>query len=389
MISKKKVRLLCLLAAAAVLFCFTACKHKTEELPQLEQAPEHIEVPEDTVEDMPQIQAVDPRGVGLAGYTMDNGPLCERRADDPSPTVIQGSEALPESFGRWWRVCVWDSAAQGYTVHYYDRSEGDTMLQLASTALSHLYGDDSGISVASAAVHKSFAIIDVALEENSAEAAALADEDAVRTLLNSVYTTFVSNNFYQCGFTLNGGKFALGGISLQDDGYGHYEDAPALYSLPAAPGAYSAIRAQFPYPYGNGIPRVEAPYEKNDINHIREYSQIYSLLYYARDVGEYASPEAIDAEKIIAGGLSLAPDTYDCAMQPENFPLYPLNEFLLDPLAAAVNDFQFTPEEWVAAAAKQLWGPNLTVHTQALATNTSTMRQRASTPRPTAAADSA
>ena len=324
----------------------------------------------DMVEEEPStITAVDVKSIGLVGAIEENKALLPKASDDTSPTIIEGSQASPEAFSDLLRVCILNSDFSGYMVHYYNRSVGDSMMQLAQTTLGHFFKTDKGINIGSAKAEKGFAIIDIALEEGSEAAGVLADKTMVEALLNSLYTTFASNNFYLCGFTLNGRQFDLGGVTLPDDGYGHYENAPVLFNQPISAEEFAAIRAALPYPYPTGLPKQTAPYEKDDINHIEEYSRIYSLLYYTGDLGEYSSPEELDESDKIAAGLKLSPDTYNCSTQPELYPLYPADTYFLEPLVASVNDFQFTPEEWVEEAVKQLWGPNTSVSHQSLGDN--------------------
>ncbi len=297
----------------------------------------------------------DPLDVGVLGHTQDNGALIFQPLE--TDVAISQLEILPENMGKQLRVCVYDPKQQGYMVHYYDRTEQDTVGQLAQTTLGYLYQPEDGIQVASVQVEKNFGIIDLSLTSDSAAAQALTDQTAVEALLNSIGCTALKNGLSNVGFLLNGQGFSLGGITLEDDGYGRYQPAD-LYSQPITAQDFAGLRACLPYPGSRPTP---SPFLSSNQSVLEEYPQLYTLIYYAGDTGAYDSPDQLDNQHKLAAGRLMAPDNCSVTEEGAEYPLYPADDSFLEPLLNSIEDFQFTPQEWVEQAAQTIWGPDLSL----------------------------
>ena len=90
-------------------------------------------------------------------------------------------------------------------------------------------------------------MVDLALTPDSPAAQALTGEEAVTALLNSLACTLRENGLYSVGFTLDGAGFSLGGVTLEDDGWGSYEPEP-LYNQPLTGEDFARLRALLPWP---------------------------------------------------------------------------------------------------------------------------------------------
>lgn len=88
--------------------------------------------------------------------------------------------------GKCWRVCVYDSARQGYTLTRYPAAGNETAGQLAQAALDALYPQGEGIALNGIRVERGFAVVDLTLTPDSPAAQALTDGEAVTALLNSL-----------------------------------------------------------------------------------------------------------------------------------------------------------------------------------------------------------
>ena len=227
-------RLTALALAAALLL--SGCSLSSERR-------EKSSVPESSA---PVSEPFDPLAVGLLGHTDSDSLLGTKPLGEDVPLT----EALyrPDGLeGQMLRVCVYDSARQGYTLTRYPAAGNETAGQLAQAVLSALYPDGEGIALAGLKIQKGFAVVDLTLTPDSPAAQALTGEEAVTALLNSLACTLRENGLYSVGFTLDGAGFSLGGVTLEDDGWGSYEPEP-LYNRPLTKEDFARLRALLPWP---------------------------------------------------------------------------------------------------------------------------------------------
>ena len=297
--------------------------------------------------DAEYIASIDVKGIGVLGYVDNKGTL-------PSHTVTL-SENLSDvnSFMfKKLRVCEFDAQNNGYIVHYYDYTESDDALSLALAVESIV--KDSGLKVNTARVEKSFVIVDLI---PTGEAV---DNTKVKELLESIACTNDTNGYYLTGFTLSGGQFDFGGITLENDGYGKYDFEP-LFNQPITTAELSAMRNLLEYPFADGIPiydgigtSVAFADDVTDKN-----VELASLIYYTAECGEYSDFSQLSNRYSAAMGIYMVPDTYDCMMAPEKWSeivIDPYDYTHLKPLMTVISDFEFVTKEWVELAVKQLWG---------------------------------
>lgn len=332
-----------MLAAALILSGCSRSSQRTEE----------SSVPESS---SPVSESFDPMAVGLLGYTESDSPLTAQPLKEDLPLT----EALymPEGLaGEKLRICVFDSARQGYTLTRYPAAGDETTGQLARTALSSLYPEGEGISLAGVRVERGFAVLDLTLTPDSPAARALTEPEEVHALLNTLARTLLENGFYQVGFTLDGAGFSLGGVTLEDDGWGRYDPEP-LYNQPITPEDFTALRALLPWPGFRTY--SDSPLAAGDAA-METAPEFYTLLWLAGDQGAYADPSELDPKAVRTAALQATPDTYGCRNEPERWPLYPKDDDFLRPLSDSVQDSEFVPGEWVEAAARSIWGGEITV----------------------------
>ncbi len=299
----------------------------------------------------PISERFDPLAVGLLGHTDQQAPLSTQLLEEDLPLT----EALirPDGLeGQMLRVCVYDSAGQGYTLTRYPAAGGETAGQLAQAALSALYPDGEGIALAGLKMQKGFAVVDLTLTPDSPAARALSDEQAVTTLLNTLACTLLENDFYQVGFTLDGAGFSLGGVTLADDGWGKFDPAP-LYNQPIRQEDFAGLRALLPWPGFRAMDTLPLAAGEEAMKTAPEF---YTLLCLAEDQGAYADPSELDPKAVRSAALWATPDIDACREEPERWPLYPKDDDFLRPLSDAVRDSQFIPAEWVEATARAIWG---------------------------------
>lgn len=302
------------------------------------------------------LEPFDPMAVGLLGYTESESPLTARPLEGELP--LTEALYLPEGLaGEKLRICVYDSARQGYTLTRYPAAGGETAGQLARTALAALYPQGEGIDLAGVRVEKDFAVLDLALAPDSPAARSLTEPEAVSALLNTLACTLRENGFYQVGFTLDGAGFSLGGVTLEDDGWGRYDPEP-LYNQPITPEDFTALRALLPWP--GCKTNSDTPLAAGDAA-METAPEFYTLLWLAGDQGAYAAPSELDPKAVRSAALQATPDTYGCRNEPERWPLYPEDDSFLRPLSDSVKDSQFVPREWVEAAVRGIWGENVSV----------------------------
>ena len=352
--------LLCLLAASMLISCsrgeLPARGEEAGSSPSASSASSEESEPQDAPsEDTPK-KEFDPLALGVLGHTQGNGPLTAQPLEADS-TIADGLAVPAEQLGEQLRVCVYDPQGAGYVVHDYDWNQGDTVGQLIRTALDRLDLPLEGLELASVRVEKGFAASDFSLEEGSPAAQTLSDRESVETLLNTVSATLTGNGFYRAGFLLNGGAFSLGGVTLEDDGYGGW-DAPALWNQPISSEEFTQLRALIPCP---GF----RPLSESLLSHNREtaaeYPRLYELVARAGDTGPYQSPGELGDEAKRKAALGMTRDVYSFRYNPESSPLYPDDDRFLEPLIRTVGDESLTFQEWVEAAVEELWGPGTTV----------------------------
>lgn len=299
--------------------------------------------------DAEYLASIDVKGIGVLGY-VDNAGTLPKHAETLSEKISDVNSFMFKKL----RVCAYDAAKNGYVVHYYDYTEGDDALSLALAVETIVKG--SGLKVNSARVDKSFVVVDLV---PTGEAV---DNIKVKELLESIACTNDTNGYYLTGFTLSGGQFDFGGITLENDGYGLYEFEP-LFNQPITTAELSAMRNLLIYPFTDdiGIPMygentvafADGVTDKNE--------ELASLIYHAAGSGEYANfSQLSDADKASVA-ISMVPDTYDCMTVPEKWSEVVVNHYdyiYLKPLMTVVNDFEFVTKEWVELAVKQIWGEN-------------------------------
>lgn len=332
-----------MLAAALILSGCSRSSQRTEE----SSAPESSS---------PAPESFDPMAVGLLGYTEADSPLTAQPLEEDLP--LTEALYLPEGLaGEKLRICVYNSARQGYTLTRYPAAGDETTGQLARTALASLYPEGEGIGLAGVRVERGFAVLDLTLTPDSSAARALTEPEGVRALLNTLARTLLENGFYQVGFTLDGAGFSLGGVTLEDDGWGRYDPEP-LYNQPITPEDFTALRALLPWP--GFRTNSDSPLAAGD-EAMETAPEFYTLLWLAGDQGAYADPSELDPKAVRSAALQATPDTYGCRNEPERWPLYPEDDDFLRPLSDAVQDSEFVPREWVEAAARSIWGGEITV----------------------------
>lgn len=293
------------------------------------------------------LASIDVKGIGVLGYVDNAGTLPKH-----SVALAEKISDVNSFMFKKLRVCAFDAAKNGYVVHYYDYTEEDDALSLALAVETIVKG--SGLKVNTARVEKSFVVVDLVPTGEPA------DSVKVKELLESIACTNDTNGYYLTGFTLSGGQFDFGGITLENDGYGLYEFEP-LFNQPITIAELSAMRNLLIYPFTDeiGIPM----YGENTVAFADEVTdkneELASLIYHAAGSGEYADFSQLSDEDKAAVAISMIPDTYDCMSVPEKWSEVVVNAddyIYLKPLMTVVNDFEFVTKEWVELAVKQIWG---------------------------------
>ncbi len=291
--------------------------------------------------------AVDVKGIGVLGYVDDAGALIRH--------TTEGIEKLSEAnqfVYKKLRVCAFDAQKNGYVVHYYDYTQGDDVLNLALTVETIIKG--SGLKVNTARTERSFVVVDLVPTGEPV------DSVKVKEFLQSIACTNDTNGYYSTGFTLSGGQFDFGGITLENDGYGLYEFEP-LFNQPITSAELTAMRNLLIYPFtddigipiydGTGVGFADSVTDRN--------LELASLIYYTAECDEYADFSKLSDEDKASRAIFMVPDTYDCMNVPEKWSEVVINSYdyiYLKPLMTVVNDFEFITKEWVELAVKQLWG---------------------------------
>ncbi len=297
--------------------------------------------------DAEYLASIDVKGIGVLGYVDNAGTLAGH--------TVEGIEKLSEVnqlVYKKLRVCTFDAQKNGYVVHYYDYTQGDDALNLALTVETIVKG--SGLKVNTARTEKSFVVVDLVPTGEPA------DNVKVKELLQSIACTNNTNGYYLTGFTLSGGQFDFGGITLENDGYGKYDFEP-LFNQPITELEFAAMRNLLKYPFTDGIPIydgigtgvafADSVTDKN--------SELASLIYYTAECGEYSDFSKLSNKYTAAMGIYMVPDTYDCMMEPEKWSEIVINSYdytYLKPLMTVISDFEFVTKEWVELAVKQIWG---------------------------------
>ncbi len=348
---KNTIRKMVILTLAATIF-LSACHRQgiDSENEVITEDTMIAESDQETENNAETQQEIHPLDVGVLGHTERNGALTAKALEEDYDT--QNESFFPAgNVPNEWKVCVYDTQRQGYTVHYYEVNPQDTLGQLIRTAIGYLYQPEDGLDLADVKIEKGFAIINLSLTPDSNAESSLTDQESVEALLNSVAATVCNNGLYEAGFLLNGGQFSLGGVTLEEDGYGHYE-APDLYNQPITEEEFTELRSLMTYP---GEKQVDTVLESNQTV-IEEYPELYSLIAFAGDTGEYTSLQKLDNQAKLDAGFHMVPDTYTCNSQPELYPDYPENDEFLAPLIFSIMDDSFTPKEWIETAIQKIWG---------------------------------
>lgn len=297
--------------------------------------------------DAEYIASIDVKGIGVLGYVDNKGTLPTH-----SVTLSEKLSDVNSFMFKKLRVCEFDAEKNGYIVHYYDYTEGDDALNLALAVESIVKG--SGLNVNTAKVEKSFVVVDLI---PTGEAV---DNTKVKELLESIACTNDTNGYYLTGFTLLGGQFDFGGITLENDGYGKYEFEP-LFNQPITTAELSAMRNLLIYPFTDdiGIPI----YAENTVAFADDVTdkndELASLIYHTAGCNPYANFSQLSDNDKASIAIGMIPDTYDCMNVPEKWSEVVVNAddyIYLKPLMTVISDFEFVTKEWVELAVKQLWG---------------------------------
>ncbi len=238
-----------------------------------------------------------------------------------------------------------------------------TLNQLVNETANRLnsYIDKESFKV-SVSVHKNMAVVDF-YDTTDGFWGYLMDEKQHNEFLNSIAMTISqSAGYWPVGFTLDGGKqFKTNFVTLNDDGYGHY-DPPELYAEISGE-EYAELRATFPYD-DSWKTRAPAVYGmENSLSTAYDDSVTIRpdgmdiLLFAAGRTGTFSSPNEIsDSIKITA-----ATDMLECTGTFYSEEYTPAAKAISD----AVKD-DFIPQEWVEEFTKDLFGAEAKVnHTSA------------------------
>lgn len=228
-------------------------------------------------------------------------------------------------------------------------------------------------------VERGFAVVDLALTPDSPAAQALTNEEAVTALLNSLACTLRENGLYSVGFTLDGAGFSLGGVTLEDDGWGSYEPEP-LYNQPLTKEDFARLRALLPWPGFKTSSNSPLAAGEQAMETAPEF---YILLWLAGDQGAYADPSELDPGMVLRAAIQATPDTYACRNEPERWPLYPQDDDFLRPLSDAVQDSEFIPGEWDGGHGPGPSGARKSPLSMRTPPTGPGMKPKGSTPRPT------
>ncbi len=295
--------------------------------------------------DAEYLASIDVKGIGVLGY-VDNAGTLPRHSVELTEKISDANSFMFKKH----RVCAYDAARNGYVVHYYDYTEGDDALNLALAVETIVKG--SGLKVNTARVEKGFVVVDL-LPTGEA-----VDNIKVKELLESIACTNDTNGYYLTGFTLSGGQFDFGDITLENDGYGKYDFEP-LFNQPITELEFATMRNLLKYPFINGIPIYDGTGVAFADSVTDKNEELASLIYHTAGSGEYANFSQLSDEDKATVAISMVPDTYDCMTVPEKWSEVVVNYYdyiYLKPLMTVVNDFEFVTKEWVELAVKQLWG---------------------------------
>ena len=295
--------------------------------------------------DAEYLASIDVKGIGVLGY-VDNAGTLPRHSVELTEKISDANSFMFKKH----RVCAYDAARNGYVVHYYDYTEGDDALNLALAVETIVKG--SGLKVNTARVEKGFVVVDL-LPTGEA-----VDNIKVKELLESIACTNDTNGYYLTGFTLSGGQFDFGDITLENDGYGKYDFEP-LFNQPITELEFATMRNLLKYPFINGIPIYDGTGVAFADSVTDKNEELASLIYYTAECGEYSDFSKLSNKYTAAMGIHMVPDTYDCMMEPEKWSEVVVNSYdymYLKPLMTVISDFQFVAKEWVELAVKQIWG---------------------------------
>lgn len=233
-----------------------------------------------------------------------------------------------------------------------------TLNQLVNETVNRLnsYIDKESFKV-SVSVHKNMAVVDF-YDTTDGFWGYLMDEKQHNEFLNSIAMTISqSAGYWPVGFTLDRGKqFKTDFITLEDDGYGHY-DPQELYAEISGE-EYAELRATFPYDDS----------WKEEMSKRRGGEVTFTKVY---DDSVTLRPEGMDILLLAAGRtgafknsneisdrvkVSAATDMLDCTgtIYAEEY----------TPAAKAISEAvmdDFIPQEWVEEFVKEVFGPEAKV----------------------------
>ena len=233
-----------------------------------------------------------------------------------------------------------------------------TLNQLVNETVNRLnsYIDRESFKV-SVSVHKNMAVVDF-YDTTDGFWGYLMDEKQHNEFLNSIAMTISqSAGYWPVGFTLDRGKqFKTDFITLEDDGYGHY-DPPELYAEISGE-EYAELRATFPY--DDSWKEKMSKRRGGEVTFTKVYDDSVTL-----------RPEGMDILLLAAGRtgafensneisdrvkVSAATDMLDCTgtIYAEEY----------TPAAKAISEAvmdDFIPQEWVEEFVKEVFGPEAKV----------------------------
>ena len=186
----------------------------------------------------------------------------------------------------------------------------------------------------------------------------LMDEKQHNEFLNSIAMTICQAAGYSpVGFTLDGGKqFKTEFVTLNDDGYGHY-DPPELYAKISGE-EYAQLRATFPYDNSWKEDPIPAFDYVNFLTKAYDDSVTLRpegmdiLLFAAGKTGVFSSPDEISDKAKVSAATSVLDCTGTFYAEEYTPAAKAISEAVMD---------DFIPKEWVEEFVKEVFGPEAKV----------------------------
>ena len=233
-----------------------------------------------------------------------------------------------------------------------------TLNQLVNETVNRLNSSvDKESFKVSVSVHKNMAVVDF-YDTTDAFWNYLYNEKNHDEFLNSIAMTLSQSAGYSpVGFTLDGGKqFKTEFVTLNDDGYGHY-DPPELYAKISGE-EYAQLRATFPYddswkedpiPAFDYVNFLTKAYD-DSVTLRPEGMDI--LLFAAGRMGTFSSPDEISDKAKVSAATSVLDCTGTFYVEEYTPAAKAISEAVMD---------DFIPKEWVEEFVKEVFGPEAKV----------------------------